>query len=323
MLHDQRITAAGQYPRAVLLSCINSAPGGVHLRRRPRRPVQRPHRRQHRGRRPRGQHGIRLPSVRAKLVVVMGHTNCGAIKGACDHVQLGNLTGLLDKIQPAVQAVQDVPGARNSKNKEFVEAVAEANVRLTVARIRELSPILRAWKTRAKSRLSAAFTTSKPAGFVGWRLNRVTPNRRVEFPRWFLRQPRDRLDDGLLIDFPGTPPREHFPLIANLRACPAKPHAASPEGRNTRLSRSAQDRHKAPLWPASTIHALLPRSSWHSSHFDSLEVMNTFSSSCWALRGFIALHFDDTREDLQEKNLRGSMEPSISVSLFPRNRAGN
>ena len=73
----------------------------------------------------------------------MGHTSCGAIKGACDRVQLGNLTGLLEKIQPAVEAVRDVPGERNSKNKEFVEAVAEANVRLTVERIRELSPLLR------------------------------------------------------------------------------------------------------------------------------------------------------------------------------------
>ena len=78
----------------------------------------------------------------AKLVLVMGHTSCGAIKGACDHVQLGNLTGLLDKIQPDVAAVQDVPGERNSKNHEFVEAVSVANVRLTVERIRELSPIL-------------------------------------------------------------------------------------------------------------------------------------------------------------------------------------
>src|SRR5439155_2459303 len=54
--------------------------------------------------------------VGAKLVLVMGHTDCGAVKGACDHVQLGNLTGLLDKIQPAVEAVRDVPGERNSKN---------------------------------------------------------------------------------------------------------------------------------------------------------------------------------------------------------------
>jgi len=78
----------------------------------------------------------------AKLVLVMGHTSCGAVKGAWDQVQLGNLTGLLDKIRPAVEAVHDVPGERNSKNKDFVEAVAETNVRLTVQRIRELSPNL-------------------------------------------------------------------------------------------------------------------------------------------------------------------------------------
>jgi carbonic anhydrase len=55
---------------------------------------------------------------------------------------MGNLTGLLNKIRPAVDAVKDVPGERNSKNTQFVEAVAETNVRLTVQRIRELSPIL-------------------------------------------------------------------------------------------------------------------------------------------------------------------------------------
>jgi carbonic anhydrase len=80
----------------------------------------------------------------------MGHTSCGAIKGACDKVQLGNLTGLLDKIQPAVEAVHDVPVERNSKNNYFVEAVGEANVRLTVERIRELSPILRDLESAGK-----------------------------------------------------------------------------------------------------------------------------------------------------------------------------
>ena len=86
----------------------------------------------------------------AKVVLVMGHTACGAIKGACDHVELGNLTGLLDKIKPAVEAVHNVPGERNSKNKQFVEAVAETNVRLTVERIRELSPILKSMEKEGK-----------------------------------------------------------------------------------------------------------------------------------------------------------------------------
>jgi carbonic anhydrase len=143
MLHDQQTTAAGQYPHAVILSCIDSrAPAEIIF-----------------------DAGLGdLFNARiagniadadlvgsmefagvsgAKLVLVMGHTSCGAIKGACDHVELGNLTGLLQKIEPAVASVRQVPGERNSKNTAFVEAVGKANVRLTVEHIRELSPILR------------------------------------------------------------------------------------------------------------------------------------------------------------------------------------
>ncbi len=79
----------------------------------------------------------------AKLIAVIGHTNCGAIKGACDDVQLGHLTSLLARIQPAVNAVQTAPGeARSSKNRDFVEKVAEMHVRLTLKAIREQDPIL-------------------------------------------------------------------------------------------------------------------------------------------------------------------------------------
>ena len=92
----------------------------------------------------------------AKLVLVMGHTSCGAIKGACDHVEMGNLTSLLNKIEPAVASVRDVPGERNSKNKDFVEAVSEANVRLTVERIRELSPILRDLESAGKIQIAGS-----------------------------------------------------------------------------------------------------------------------------------------------------------------------
>lgn len=63
----------------------------------------------------------------AKVIVVMGHTSCGAIKGAIDNVVLGNLTGLLDKIKPAIIATS-YSGERNSKNDEFVDAVAKMNV---------------------------------------------------------------------------------------------------------------------------------------------------------------------------------------------------
>ena len=79
----------------------------------------------------------------AKLIVVVGHTSCGAVKGACDDVKLGNLTATLAKIRPAVAAVPDDGTARNSKNYAFVEKVAAANVRATVANIRERSPVLR------------------------------------------------------------------------------------------------------------------------------------------------------------------------------------
>ena len=79
----------------------------------------------------------------AKLIVVLGHSSCGAIKGAADDVKLGKLTGLLDKIKPAEDRVPQSVQPRNSKNKVFVQQVAEQNVRLVMEEIRERSPILR------------------------------------------------------------------------------------------------------------------------------------------------------------------------------------
>ncbi len=78
----------------------------------------------------------------SKLVLILGHTNCGAVKGAIDGVKLGNLTGLLGKVQPAIDAVTDVPGERTSKNKPFVDAVVLKNVELTMERVRKMSPVL-------------------------------------------------------------------------------------------------------------------------------------------------------------------------------------
>lgn len=80
----------------------------------------------------------------SKLIVVLGHTSCGAIKGACDHVELGNLTELLSKIQPAVYEENQTPDPtqRNSKNAAFVENVADLNVRRSVRSIVNRSPIL-------------------------------------------------------------------------------------------------------------------------------------------------------------------------------------
>lgn len=81
--------------------------------------------------------------VGSKIIVVLGHSKCGAVKGACDHVQMGNLTNLLNKIQPAVHEEKTVIENRNSKNDEFVEKVASINVKLTMERIRNESPIIR------------------------------------------------------------------------------------------------------------------------------------------------------------------------------------
>lgn len=78
-----------------------------------------------------------------KLIFVLGHSSCGAVKGACDGAKLGNLTGLLAKIQPAVDAVKGHEEAgRNSKNKKFVAAVVEQNVIQALADIRKDSPVL-------------------------------------------------------------------------------------------------------------------------------------------------------------------------------------
>ena len=78
----------------------------------------------------------------AKIIVVLGHTKCGAVKGACDNVALGNLTGLIAKIKPAVDEESVTSENRNSSNGVFVENVAELNVSLSVKNILLKSPII-------------------------------------------------------------------------------------------------------------------------------------------------------------------------------------
>ena len=79
----------------------------------------------------------------SKIIVVLGHTKCGAVKGACDHVEMGNLTVLLSKIRPAVDDETTTTENRNSNNSVFVENVAAINVKRTVKSIMERSPILK------------------------------------------------------------------------------------------------------------------------------------------------------------------------------------
>ena len=80
-----------------------------------------------------------------KLVLVLGHTACGAVKGACDHARLGNLTALINKIEPAVDAVKEPAdeSMRNSSNIDFVNDVAEVNVKMTIDNIRAQSQVLK------------------------------------------------------------------------------------------------------------------------------------------------------------------------------------
>jgi len=79
----------------------------------------------------------------SKLIVIMGHTSCGAVKGACDHAELGNLTGMLEKIKPAMANVTTEDGVdRSSKNLDFVNKVAIENVNLTIANLKANSPVL-------------------------------------------------------------------------------------------------------------------------------------------------------------------------------------
>jgi carbonic anhydrase len=140
---EVRATSAHQYPFAVILSCIDSRQpieivfdqgiGDVFSARVAGNILNEDIL---------GSMEFACKASGAKLIAVVGHSNCGAIKGAIDDVQLGNLTGLLTKIKPATAQV-DGGSEANSKNKEFVQKVAEANVRLAMQQIRERSPVLR------------------------------------------------------------------------------------------------------------------------------------------------------------------------------------
>lgn len=140
---DIRDTKKAQYPVAIVLSCIDSrAPaeiifdagiGNIFNARIAGNTVD-----------PdiAGSIEYACKVVGSKLVLVMGHTNCGAVKGAIDKVQLGNLTQLVEKIYPAVEALSNFPGDKSSHNPQYVDAVAAKNVQLTIENIRKISPIL-------------------------------------------------------------------------------------------------------------------------------------------------------------------------------------
>jgi carbonic anhydrase len=141
-LAQKRQTAGGQYPAAAILSCIDSrAPAeilfdtaiGEAFNSRIAGNVANDD--------VLGSLEFACAAAGAKLILVMGHTACGAVKGAIDGVQLGHLTGLLEQIKPAVGATH-YSGERTSKNADFVDAVARTHVQLTVDAIRRQSSVL-------------------------------------------------------------------------------------------------------------------------------------------------------------------------------------
>lgn len=141
-LAQQKASAKGQYPAAVILSCIDSrAPAetimdlgiGDCFNARVAGNVANDD--------IVGSIEFACKVAGAKVVLVMGHTACGAVKGAIDEVKLGNLTGLLEKLRPAVSATR-YEGVRSSTNYGFVDAVARKNVELTMADIQRRSAVL-------------------------------------------------------------------------------------------------------------------------------------------------------------------------------------
>ena len=101
-----------------------------------------------------------------KLVVVLGHTACGAVKGACDHARLGNLTALINKIEPAVAAVSEPHDEtlRNSSNIDFVNEVAAKNVQMTIDNIRSNSQVLAEMEQQGEIKIVGGMYDIKTGG---------------------------------------------------------------------------------------------------------------------------------------------------------------
>jgi carbonic anhydrase len=144
LLQQANETSDGQYPFAVILSCIDSRTsaelifdqglGDIFSIRIAGNIINEDIL---------GSMEFGCKVAGAKIIVVLGHTKCGAVKGACDHVEMGNLTSLLTKLRPAVDDENTITENRTSANPEFVEKVATINVKRTVKAIMERSTILK------------------------------------------------------------------------------------------------------------------------------------------------------------------------------------
>ena len=155
-LAQKKASAIGQYPSTVILSCMDSrAPAEIILdvgigetfNARIAGNVA--------NQDLIGSLEYACAAAGTKVIVVMGHTGCGAIKGAIDHVELGSLTGLLAKIKPAISAT-NYSGERSSKNDDFVNAVSKTNIQQTMSEIRKGSDLLTSMEKDGKIKIVSA-----------------------------------------------------------------------------------------------------------------------------------------------------------------------
>lgn len=158
--HSKQIRAAinGQFPKAIILSCIDSRVpvedvfdkgiGDLFVARVAGNIVNEDIL---------GSMEFSCKVSGAKVVLVIGHEYCGAVKGAIDKVSLGNLTGLLKKISPAVEACQHYTGAKTSKDADYVDLVIRENVKMSVVNIRQQSPILKQMEEAGEIKIVGAY----------------------------------------------------------------------------------------------------------------------------------------------------------------------
>lgn len=159
LLDQVNDTASGQYPFATVLSCIDSrvsaelifdqGVGDIFSARVAGNIVNEDLL---------GSIEFACKLAGTKVLVILGHTACGAVKGACDDAKLGNLTILLDKIKPAVNAVSEPSDAslRNSSNIDFVNEVAVKNVHMTIENTRTMSPVLKEMEDNGEIKIVGA-----------------------------------------------------------------------------------------------------------------------------------------------------------------------
>ena len=159
LLDQVNDTATGQYPFATVLSCIDSrvsaelifdqGVGDIFSARVAGNIVNEDLL---------GSIEFACKLAGTKVLVILGHTACGAVKGACDDAKLGNLTILLDKIKPAVNAISEPSDAslRNSKNIAFVNSVAVKNVQMTIENTRNMSPVLKEMEDNGEIKIVGA-----------------------------------------------------------------------------------------------------------------------------------------------------------------------